>query len=105
MELPAELWERIQGFVSPDALLPPSLLAISRLLQRPALDLLLLHADNDAPPHCCQRYDWQHPDFVYRGPAWAVRITRQELCKLGRRSARGSASHRWPPASPQSTPA
>ena len=80
MELPAELWERIQGFVSPDALLPPSLLAISRLLQRPALDLLLLHHD-DAPPHCCQRYDWQHPDFVYRGPAWAVRITRQELRK------------------------
>ena len=82
MELPAELWERIQGFVSPDALLPPSLVAISRLLQRPALDLLLVHDDDDdAPPHCCQRYDWPHPDLVHRGPAWAVRVTRQELRK------------------------
>ena len=66
--------------MSPDALLPPSLLAISRLLQRPALDLLLLH-DDDAPPQCCQRYDCPHPDFVYKGPAWVVRITRQELRK------------------------
>ena len=78
MELPSEVWERIEGFVSPDSLLLPSLLETSRLLRRPALDLLLLHR-NDAPPQCCQRYDWSHPDFVYRGPAWVVRITRQEL--------------------------
>jgi hypothetical protein len=80
MQLPSELRDRIDEFLSPDSLLPPSLLAISRLLRRPALDLLLLH-DDDAPPACCQRYHWSHPDFVYRGPAWVVRVTRQELRK------------------------
>ena len=55
--LPQELRDRIDEFLSPDSLLPPSLVETSRLLRRPALDLLLLH-DNDAPPTSCQRYHW-----------------------------------------------
>ena len=50
--LPQELRERVDEFLSPDSLLPPSLVETSRLLRRPALDLLLLH-DDDAPPTSC----------------------------------------------------
>ena len=62
MELPSELWERIEGFVSPDSLRPPSLREANRLLRRPTLDLLLLH-NNAAPPQRCQRCDWSHSGF------------------------------------------
>lgn len=80
MQLPSELWDHINEFLRLDSLLPPSLLAISRLLRRPVLDLLLMHED-DAPPACCQRYHTPHRDFVYRGPVWVVRVTRHELRK------------------------
>ena len=37
-----ELLDHIPSFLSPDSLLPPSLQELSRLLQRPTLDLVLL---------------------------------------------------------------
>ena len=71
-----ELRDHTLSFWSPDSLLPPSLLELSRLLQRSMLDLVLLHRDE--VPASCLRYDWSHEDHVYR-PAWVVRVTRREL--------------------------
>ena len=59
--------------MSHDSLLPPSLLELSRLPQRPTLDLVLLRKD-DASPHACSC-----ERIVYSGPMWIVRVTRREL--------------------------
>ena len=53
--------------------MPPSLLELSRLLQRPALDLFLLRKDVGSA-HACS-----YEGFVYTGPMWIVRVTRSEL--------------------------
>ena len=63
--------DHILSFLSPDSLLPPSLLELSRLLQRPTLDLVLL---DDGSSHACS-----YEGFVYSGPMWIVRVTRREL--------------------------
>ena len=68
-----ELRDHILSFLSPDSLLPPSLLQLSRLLQRPRLDLFLLRKD-DWSPHVCS-----YEGFVYSGPMWIARVTRREL--------------------------
>ena len=57
-----ELLDHILSFLSPDNLLPPSLLELSRLLQRPTLDLVLL---DDGSSHVCS-----YEGFVYSGPIW-----------------------------------
>ena len=75
-----ELRDHILSFLSPDSLLPPSILDLSRLLQRPTLDLLLLH--RAGAPTSCLRYDWSHEDHVYSRPAWVVRVTRRELRRV-----------------------
>ena len=66
-----ELLDHILSFLSPDSLLPPSLLELSRLLQRPTLDLVLL---DDGSSHVCS-----YEGFVYSGPMWIVRVTCREL--------------------------
>ena len=68
-----ELRNHILSFLSSDSLLPPSLLELSRLLQRPTLDLIVLRRE-DASPHVCS-----YEGFVYTGPMWIVRVTRSEL--------------------------
>ena len=62
----------ILSFLSPDSLLRPTLLELSRLLKRPTLDLVLLRKDAASPPDSYEGY-------VYTGPVWIVRITRSEL--------------------------
>ena len=44
--------EHILSFLSPDSLLPPTLLELSKLLKRPTLDLVVLHREV-ASPHVC----------------------------------------------------
>ena len=68
-----ELRDHILSFLSPDCLLPPSPLELSRLLQRPTLDLVVLPREDDSP-HACS-----YEGFVYSGPRWIVRVTRREL--------------------------
>ena len=68
-----ELRDHILSFLSSDSLLPPSLRELSRLLQRPTLDLVVLRRE-DASPHVCS-----YEGFVYSGPRWVVRVTRSEL--------------------------
>ena len=68
-----ELCDHILSFLSPDSLLPPSLLELSRLLQRPTLDLFLLR-NGDGSSHVCS-----YEGFVYSGAMWIVRVTRREL--------------------------
>ena len=67
-----ELLNHVLSFLSPDSLLPPSLLELSRLLKRPMLDLILLRKDAASPPSSYEGY-------VYSGPVWIVRVTRSEL--------------------------
>ena len=67
-----ELRDHILSFLSPDSLLPPSLLELSRLLKRPTLDLIMLRKDAAPPPS-------SYEGFVYSGPVWIVRVTRSEL--------------------------
>ena len=59
-----ELRDHILSFLSSDSLLPPSLLELSKLLQRPTLDLVVLRRE-DASPHVCS-----YEGFVYTGPMW-----------------------------------
>ena len=73
-----ELLDHILSFLSPDSLLPPSLLELSALLQRPTLDLVLL---DDGSSHVCS-----YEGFVYSGPMWIVRVTRRELRRCARQS-------------------
>ena len=47
-----ELRDHILSFLSPDSLLPPTLLELSRLLKRPTLDLVVLRREDDSP-HVC----------------------------------------------------
>ena len=68
-----ELRDHILSFLSSDSLLPPSLLELSKLLQRPTLDLIVLRRE-DASPHVCS-----YEGFVYTGPRWIVCVTRSEL--------------------------
>ena len=68
-----ELRDHILSFLSPDRLLPPSLLELSRLLKRPTLDLIMLRRE-DASSHVCS-----YEGYVYSGPVWIVRVTRSEL--------------------------
>ena len=75
-----ELRDHILSFLHPDSLLPPNLLELSRLLQRPAPDLVLLHRDE--VPTSCLRYDWSHEDHVYSRPAWVVRVARRKLRRV-----------------------
>ena len=70
-----ELGDHILSFLSPDSLLPPTLLELSRLLKRPTLDLVLLRKDAASPPDSYEGY-------VYTGPVWIVRVTRSELRQL-----------------------
>ena len=72
--------DQIQSFLSPDSLLPPSLLELSWLLQPPTLDLALLHRDE--VPTSCLRYDWSHEAHVYSRSAWVVRVARRELRRV-----------------------
>ena len=67
-----ELRDHILSFLSPDSLLPPTLLELSRLLKRPTLDLVLLRKDAASPPDSYEGY-------VHTGPVWIVRVTRSEL--------------------------
>lgn len=67
-----ELLNHVLSFLSPDSLLPPSLLELSRLLKRPTLDLIMLRKDAASPPSSYEGY-------VYSGPVWIVRVTRSEL--------------------------
>ena len=66
-----ELLDHILNFLSPDSLLPPSLLELSKLLLRPTPDLVLL---DDGSSHVCS-----YEGFVYSGLRWIVRVTRSEL--------------------------
>ena len=56
-----ELRDHILSFLSPDNLLPPSLLELSRLLKRLTLDLILLRKDAAALRD-------SYESFVYTGP-------------------------------------
>ena len=67
-----ELLNHVLSFLSPDSLLPPSLLELSRLLKRPTLDLIMLRKDTAALRDSYEGY-------VYTGPVWIVRVTRSEL--------------------------
>ena len=71
-----KLRDHILSFLSSDSLLPPSLLELSRQLRRPALDLILLRAD-DPSSHVCS-----YAGFVYSGPMWIVRSTPRELQQM-----------------------
>ena len=55
-----EMRDHSLSLLSSDSLLPPSLLELSRLLQRPTLDLVLL---DDGSSHVCS-----YGGFVYSGP-------------------------------------
>ena len=67
-----DLLDHVLSFLSPDSLLPPSLLELSRLLKRPTLDLIMLRKDAAALRD-------SYEGFVYTRPVWIVRVTRSEL--------------------------
>jgi len=67
-----ELLDHVFSFLSPDSLLPPSLLELSRLLKRPTLDLIMLRKD-------AATLRDSYEGYVYTGPVWIVRVTRSEL--------------------------
>ena len=74
-----ELLDHILSFLSPDSLLPPTLLELSRLLKRPRLDLVLLRKDAASPPDSYEGY-------VYTGPSGSCASPAASCGRCARRS-------------------
>ena len=79
-----ELLNHVLSFLSPDSLLPPSLLELSKLLKRPTLDLIMLREDAASPPSSYEGY-------VYSGPSGSCASPAASCGRCARRSTLASA--------------